>query len=136
MIHHLAIFTQTIESLSSFYKILLDVSSEREQQDSAGLRSVWLRAGGSLLMIEREPVAGPGRHVIVFATAPGSLAAAEARLKAAGAQPEGSESAPGGMYLRTRFTIYGRDPDGNRVGLSSWPEPLAQEALSGTSSGG
>lgn len=135
MIHHLAILTPDAHVLSSFYKMLLDVSTDREQRDDAGLRSVWLRAGGSLLMIEREAAAGPGRHVLVFATAPGSLAAAEARLAAAGARPEG----PGGAYLRTRFTIYGRDPDGNRVGLSSWPEPLEQEPLApltGTSFGG
>jgi hypothetical protein len=48
---------------------------------------------------------------VMFAAEPGSRAAWTARF--AGIEDGG-----------TAFTLYARDPDGNRFGVSSWPEPL------------
>jgi catechol 2,3-dioxygenase-like lactoylglutathione lyase family enzyme len=88
------------------------------------VRSVWLDAGdGAFLALER--VAGgttaredatradrPGLHLIALRITRASRADWEQRLAAAGFPVES----------RTSFTLYVRDPEGNRVGLSHWPD--------------
>lgn len=85
-----------------------------------GGRSVWLDAGGSVVMLERreagEPAIDPASmELVCFAIAPHEHAGFAARLAAAGIAVEG----------RTAYTVYFRDPDGRRVGVSSYPDPGA-----------
>ncbi len=122
-VHHLAFRTgKRVPSASDPH-----VRLERFYVDAVGLavirrdgeRSVWLDAGGSLVMLERrehgEPATPRGSmDLIAFAVAPESRALSVARLERAGVVVEGS----------TDFTLYVRDPDGRRIGLSSYPAPL------------
>jgi catechol 2,3-dioxygenase-like lactoylglutathione lyase family enzyme len=111
-IHHVALRTRDIGRLSAFYcEVLAFAISDRH-----AARSVWLRAGDAIVMIEQadsaEPEPAPGSmDMIAFCIDPRDRANFEARFAAAGVVVE----------ARTAYTLYVRDPDGRRVGLSHYP---------------
>ena len=114
-IHHLAFRTGDLARLEGFYVEALGLAVIRRNE----ARSVWLDAGGTLVMLEQRdedeaPIA-PSQELVAFAVAPDMRAIVEGRLAAAGLALE----------ARTEFTLYVRDPDGRRIGLSSYPVPLA-----------
>lgn len=83
-------------------------------------RSIWLDAGGTILMLEKrdegEPAVPVGsKDLVAFAVSRsvGFVGLSE-RLAAAGIVIE----------ARTAYTLYVRDPDGRRIGLSSYPDEL------------
>lgn len=110
-IHHLALRVANLEHALAFYAGVLDLPEVRRHHNPDGTwRSVWLRAGGTLLMLETE-LAPPGAtegsaHVLAFAV--DDLIAWEQRLTAAHVPIIG----------RTAHTLYVSDPDEHRVGLS------------------
>jgi glyoxylase I family protein len=55
----------------------------------------------------------PGLHLIALAIEPGERAKWEARLRRANVAVE----------HQTPHTLYVRDPEGNRIALSSYPDP-------------
>jgi catechol 2,3-dioxygenase-like lactoylglutathione lyase family enzyme len=109
-IHHVALRVADPERSLRFYGGVLGLLETRRFEEEGRVRSIWLRAGDAIVMLERElkgrgEEAGSG-HVLVFAVA--ETAAWEARLSAAGVTIDD----------RTAATLYVRDPDGHRVGLS------------------
>jgi catechol 2,3-dioxygenase-like lactoylglutathione lyase family enzyme len=113
-VHHLAFRTRDLERLCAFYEGVLELARVREQPGY----SVWLAAGGAVLMLERaaddEPVYGaPIRDLVAFRVDDAGRARVKARLAAAGIPVEGE----------TGFTTYFRDPDGRRVAVSTYPLP-------------
>lgn len=128
-LHHVAIQCADLESCERFYRDVLELPVLRRwPRPGGGDRSVWLSVGEGFLALERAdgscpPAAGepqgeapwrdgaPGPRVVALGIAPGERAAWEARLAARGVP----------VAHRTRFTIYLRDPEGNRIGLSHWP---------------
>jgi glyoxylase I family protein len=113
-IHHVALRTRDVQRLEAFYAGLLGLARWRGSPE----RAVWLDAGGTILMIERASVSEPDieqgtRELIAFAVAPSDRARLVALLLASGVAIEDT----------TPFTLYFRDPDGRRVGLSHYPEP-------------
>lgn len=113
-IHHLALLTPDPAALAAFYRDTLDLPQTREQRDDAGVRSVWLDLDGTILMVERgerRESHGAGLDGLMLSVEAGSGARWAARL---GDRVTG----------RTAYTLYARDPDGNRFGVSSYPEPL------------
>lgn len=115
-IHHVALRVSDLERARRFYADLLGLPVEREQRDGEQLlRSIWLRAGAARVMLERRLAgigdeAGSG-HLVAFAVS--DLEAWELRLAEAGVP----------IDARTAHTLYVRDPDGHRVGLSAFPGP-------------
>ncbi|MBX3196852.1 MAG: VOC family protein [Labilithrix sp.] len=112
-IHHLALRTGDLARLERFYAGTLGIAVLRRD---AG-RSVWLDAAGTIVMLERREASEPSvdarsLELVCFAIAPGAHDAVVARLAAAGVAIE----------ARTAFTLYFRDPDGRRVGVSSYPD--------------
>ena len=112
-IHHLALRVADIERAAAFYSGLLGLAEIRRNPAGGELRSIWLRAGDAVIMLERT-LAGAGEavgsgHLLAFSV--DDLADWEAKLRQAGASIEG----------RTEHTLYLRDPDGHRVGLSDYP---------------
>ena len=112
-VHHIALRTHDLPRLERFYGEVVGLALSRP----ADARSVWFDAGGTLVMLEtadaHEPTPPAGtRELLAFAIEPGERAAMEARLASAGVFIE----------ARTDFTLYFRDPDGRRVGLSSYPK--------------
>jgi glyoxylase I family protein len=111
-IHHIALRTRDLERLAAFYGDLLGIATSKE---SPG-QSVWLDAGGTMLMLERSSESEPDiargtQELIAFAVASSDRAGFEARLASSGVAIES----------RTDHTLYFRDPDGRRVGLSHYP---------------
>jgi glyoxylase I family protein len=112
-VHHLALRVADVERSVAFYAGLLGlVERRRLPAEDGSLRSVWLEADGVVLMLEgRLRGAGPGEgsgHMLAFAV--DDLAAWEARLRAAGIAVDD----------RTAYSLYVRDPDGHRVGLTAY----------------
>ncbi len=112
-IHHLAFRTCDLVALERFYAEVLGLPVLRRSD-----RSVWLDVEGTILMLERaepgEPPIDPrSMDLVCFGVAPGVLA------RLADVDIEG----------RTDSTLYFRDPDGRRVGVSAYPDVLAAAVL-------
>jgi catechol 2,3-dioxygenase-like lactoylglutathione lyase family enzyme len=111
-IHHVALRTPDVARLERFYAGALGLSVVR-RDDARG--SVWLALGpaadpgGAVLMLERaepgEPAVPAGSHELV-AFAVDDLAPWRSRVA---------------VEAETAHTLYFRDPDGRRVGLSTYP---------------
>lgn len=110
--HHIALRTVDVASLAAFYARWLGLAIVRDGGD----RSVWLGLGeGAVLMIEartpEEPAIDPtSLELLAFAVDTATRTALRARLVAEG-RLEGE----------TAHTLYFRDPDGRRLGVSTYP---------------
>ena len=124
-LHHLALGATDVAALAGFYGAVFGLEQVREhRRDDGTLRSIWLRLGDGLLMVEsieagspREPglrLPEQGWFMLAFATA--DEAESEAVCRAATARGA-TES------HRTGFTRYLVDPEGNRVAVSHFPIP-------------
>jgi len=120
--HHVALRCADLERCERFYRDLLGLTvAHRWPTEDGRDRSVWLGVGDGFLMLERaggspgiEPWGSTraGLHLVALRIAPEARATVEARLAVAGVE----------VVHRSRWTIYVRDPEGNRVGLSHYPE--------------
>jgi glyoxylase I family protein len=118
-LHHLALGTRDVSRIAAFYRDVLELPElTRHEHPDGSLRSVWLELGGALLMIEfseasprRVEGIGAGPFLIALAAPLEEQQRFEAKLAAAGCVVES----------RTEWTLYSRDPDGNRIALSAYP---------------
>ena len=122
--HHVAVQCHDLERCERFYREVLGLEVLRRwPRDGGGDRSVWLAVGegGAFLALERAeevPAPGPwrdgraGLHLVALRIGRGEAAGWEARLAAHGVP----------VAHRTRWTIYVLDPEGNRVGLTHYPD--------------
>ena len=115
-VHHVAFRTGDLPRLEAFYVDALGFAVIQRH----GARSVWLDAGGAIVMLETREEGEPphpsgSKELVAFSIEPDSRALRVARLAKAGVAVEAS----------TEFTLYMRDPDGRRIGLSSYPVALA-----------
>lgn len=119
-LHHIALGARDVERVARFYRDVFALEERaRHLDDEGGLRSIWLELGGAVLMVERtrEPLrrvegVGAGAFLLAFSVRPEQRVELERRLEAAGAPVES----------RTAFTSYARDPEGNRVAVSHYPD--------------
>jgi glyoxylase I family protein len=145
--HHLAVQVRDLAVVEAFYRDVLGLSVLRRWPAAGGdgERAVWLDTGdGSFIALERVAASarddggqnrrnhdrrdgagagpgpgpmtgggGPGLHLVALRIAREERAAWERRLADAAVQ----------VTHRTAFTLYVRDPEGNRVGLSHHPDP-------------
>ncbi|CAN5299406.1 N/A [soil metagenome] len=117
-LHHLALRTRALDRLEAFYVGLLGLTVI-----SRSARGVWLEAGGTIVMLENADTTEPApdassMELVCFAIAPNDRAARERAL----------ENAAVALESATEFTLYFRDPDGRRVGLSHHPDPPISRA--------
>ena len=122
--HHVAIQCADIEACERFYREVIGLRVLRRwPRPEGGDRSVWLSVGDGFLALERaegRPVPGvwrdgrAGLHLFALGIAPGERGEWEARLAAAGVE----------VVHRTRWSLFVRDPEGNRVGLSHHPDEV------------
>jgi catechol 2,3-dioxygenase-like lactoylglutathione lyase family enzyme len=109
-LHHLALRVVDPEIAARFYSGVLGLSEARRKVVDGTVMAVWLRLGDAMLMLERElrgkgAATGSG-HLVALAV--DDLVTWETRLARMGIAIED----------RTEHTLYVRDPDGHRVGLS------------------
>lgn len=126
--HHLAVRCADLAACERFYREVLGLPLLRRWPAAGGGdRSVWLEVGDGFLALERAgeprnapPPGGgaPGLHLLALRIGAGERAAWEERLRAAGVP----------VAHRTPHTIYVRDPEGNRIGLSHWPDAAGEGA--------
>jgi glyoxylase I family protein len=121
--HHLAIQVRDVEKVTAFYRDVLGFPEmKRHHRPDGSLRSVWVEVpGGGFLALEEvtaEPEPGPFRH-----ERPGLFLLAF-RITKAGRARVVETLARAGVPLEheTRWTVYVRDPEGNRVAFSHHPE--------------
>ena len=109
-------------ALAAFYREALGLEEETRLEDARGLRSVWLRAGPTLLMLERsdqpEPAPAvesdpPGWHLLALGIDADERSAWRDRLAEHGCLAVGESP----------YSIYFTDPEGHRFALSHWPAP-------------
>lgn len=121
--HHVAIQAEDIERVTTFYRDLLGFPElTRHLRPDGSLRSIWVGVpGGGFLAIEAagmppEPLPfrheRPGLLMLAFRIAKSEREAVVSQLTQAGVPLE----------HETRWTVYVRDPEGNRVALSHHPE--------------
>jgi glyoxylase I family protein len=120
-IHHLALRTRRLAALTQFYRRVLGLRVLRTQRTAGRVRSVWLEAGRTIVMIERaspsEPRIPRGTlELVAFAVTPREHQALLATLRRRRIPVEG----------QTDFTSYFRDPDGRRVAISHFAPPKAK----------
>jgi len=121
-IHHIAVKVADLIRAEAFYAGLLGLPVLRRWplSDGKGDRSLWLDLGaGAFLALERaeedadwKSEGAPGLHLLALNIARSEREEWIARLTTAG-HP---------VYQQTDYTIYVRDPEGNRLGLSHWPD--------------
>jgi catechol 2,3-dioxygenase-like lactoylglutathione lyase family enzyme len=113
-LHHLALRTGDVERTLAFYREVFGLEIVRDTRP----RSVWLGlADGSVIMIEAR---GEGEPPVP----PGSLELAAFRVgEAERARIRERGRARGCFDGETAHTVYLRDPDGRRVGVSTHPLP-------------
>ena len=108
-----------MSTLGCFYRDLLELREvTRHVHVDGSVRSIWLDLSGTLLMIEhslesprRVDGVGAGPFLIAIAASREEQARLEVKLAAVGSVIES----------RTQWTIYSRDPDGNRIAFSAYP---------------
>jgi glyoxylase I family protein len=121
-LHHLAIQVKDLVQAERFYVDVLGLTVVKRwpREDGApGERSLWLSVGQGEEFVALEacdaerpptPFRDPhgGLHLLALRIQPSERAAWEAKL--------------GDLVVhRTRWTLYVRDPEGNRLGLSHFP---------------
>lgn len=124
-LHHVAIQCADLEGCERFYREVLGLPVLRRwPRDGGGDRSVWLALGdggeGFLALERADAPAEPrpwrdgraGLHLVALRIAASERGAWEDRLRAAGVP----------VAHRTRWTVYFHDPEGNRIGLTHYPE--------------
>lgn len=109
-IHHLAMRTRDLDRLEAFYAGTLGMEIL-----SRGNGSVWLRAGDAILMLERAEsgeaeIPANCKEFLAFSIGANEKEARRNALVDAGVPIE----------AETAHTLYFRDPDGRRVGLSHY----------------
>jgi len=127
-VHHLAVKVSDLARAEAFYVGVLGLSVLRRwplpdgigASGASGDRSLWLELGaGAFLALERANAAGdeksedaPGIHLVALSIPRSEREAWIAKLAESG-HP---------VYQTTDYTLYVRDPEGNRIGLSHWPD--------------
>lgn len=111
-LHHLAFRTTQIDAVSAFYQEVVGLRVAREAQG----RSVWLQAGAAVIMLEvrlpNEPGIPAGSlEFVAFRVSEAEKQALRTRLQ--------THAVP--LESETEHTLYFRDPDGRRIGVSTYP---------------
>ncbi len=129
--HHLAIQCADLAACERFYREVLGLEVVRRWPgEDGGDRSVWLGVGDGFLALERatgRPSGEPwrdgraGLHLVALRIGARERAHWEARLARLGVP----------VVHRTRWTLYCRDPEGNRIGLSHHPDDAPESGDGG-----
>ncbi len=130
-VHHVAIGARDLAALEAFYTQVLGLPILRRwptSGDDPRDRSVWCDlGGGAFLALERAAGGDVAREGGTADGGQGYLMIALRITRAARAEWEARLAAAGvAVVHRTAYTLYVADPEGNRVGLSHWPDAAAE----------
>ena len=134
-VHHVAIAVRDLGAVEAFYTAVLGLPILRRWPmpgemtgDDQRDRSIWCDlGGGAFLALERAAEGEVAREGAGGARGHGYLMIALRITRAARADWEARLAAAGvAIVHRTAYTLYVADPEGNRVGLSHWPDAAAE----------
>lgn len=121
-VHHIAVLVDDLAIAERFYCDVVGLALDRRHFGEDGhMRSIWLNLGhGAILMLELATDKGerqarglsPGWHMLAFRIRADQRTSLIKHLQTHGIPITGE----------TPHTIYIKDPCGNRVGFSHWPE--------------
>lgn len=122
MLHHIALGAQDVEAVASFYIDVLGLElCKRHLKEDGSTRSIWLwLSDQSVLMIEHAEHPRPAPDGPVIAQGPFLLAVSIEESQRAPLL-EKLETLGQTLEASTSFTSYFRDPEGNRVAVSTYP---------------
>lgn len=115
-VHHIAFRTTDLERARRFYADAIGLTElARHRHDDGRLRAIWMDLHGAVLMLEtcdpnEPPTPAGSMDMVAFSIDDAERESVRARLAAAGIAVE----------AETAYTLYVRDPDGRRIGLSSY----------------
>lgn len=117
-LHHLALGARNVAALAAFYQQTFELPElRRHYYDDGRLRSIWLDVGGPILMIEDTEDGernvrgvGAGPFLLAFRSDAEQGEALVQRLEDRDIEVEACSD----------YTIYFRDPENNRVAISSY----------------
>jgi catechol-2,3-dioxygenase len=123
-VHHLALGARDITSLAEFYVRVFGLSVvQTNQHDDGSVRSIWLDLDPGVLMIEESghetrmvKGRGSGLFLIAFEVNEGERESLAEQIVSHG----------GTVESHSVYSSYGRDPEGNRIAISSYPLPRSQ----------
>lgn len=123
--HHLAIQVVDLPAMEAFYRSLFELPIVQRWPDGqGGERSIWLGLEGGFVALEKAPPGAAlptrgefadgrvGFYVFALRIERSERAAWEERLAGAGVAVE----------RRTAYSLFFRDPEGNRLAVSHHPE--------------
>ncbi|HVP68199.1 MAG TPA: VOC family protein [Anaeromyxobacteraceae bacterium] len=123
-LHHVALRCRDLERCERFYREVIGLEVLRRwPADGGGDRSVWLALDGGrgFLALERAESEGGGQpadaapagwHVVALSISRRDRSRWEDRLAGLGVE----------IDRKTQWSLFLRDPEGNRLALSHWPE--------------
>ena len=122
--HHVAVQVKALEQVATFYREVLGLRElERHHGADGGLRSIWFDVGGGAFLalerVETAPSPDPS-----FRDGRTGLFLLALRIPRADRERVRADLERHGVPLvhETRWTLYVRDPEGNRVALSHHPD--------------
>jgi len=122
--HHVAVQVKALEQVAAFYQDVLGLQElHRHHATDGTLRSIWLEVGGGGFLALERVDASASPHPEFRDGRPGVFLFA-LRIRSADRARVRAELARRGVPLvhETRWTLYVRDPEGNRVALSHHPD--------------
>jgi catechol 2,3-dioxygenase-like lactoylglutathione lyase family enzyme len=124
LVHHVAVQVLDLAAAERWYTTVLGLPLLRRWQDAEGRdRSSWLGLEGDAFLALERCAGGTHSSGLWESDAPGYLLLA-LRIPAADRASWERHLAEHGVAVerRSQWTLYFRDPEGNRIGLSSHPE--------------
>lgn len=121
-LHHVALKAKDVAHTALFYRDVLGMDELKRHDDDRGLRSIWLQLGDQILMVERSD--GHAAPVEPFDADPPGWHLLALRIPRADREAWAShlEAQQVAIVHQTDFTLYVRDPEGHRIGLSWYGE--------------
>lgn len=118
-LHHLALGATDVVKLANFYAQAFELPIvQTHWHEDRRVRSVWLELSPGVLMIEQTEDehrfvrgVGSGLFLIAFQVSEAEKEACKQRIVSAGGEIDGS----------SQHSIYARDPETNRIAISSYP---------------
>lgn len=123
--HHIALKTLNLPALRRFYENVLGLNVlEKNHYEDGSLRSVWYELGTTILMLEKSETTRDLKVISSFTEDPPGFHLMALEIEKSQREIWKKKLLDAGIVIEheSKFSIYFKDPDGNRLGLTHYPE--------------